>query len=141
MIKNSLVLKLCQLTSIYITWSQQKICILNFWMPSSTIKKGHCYTSIIDILVNINYKILFSDDDNGKGKELPGTSGRWTLIQDKIVEGLAKLNKQLADMLSLKQSGLFLVTDKDVKELEGKIHNLEMNLKRMSINLSLDLRY
>ena len=45
-------------------------------MPSSTIKKGHCYTSIIDNLVNINYKILFSDDDNGKGKELPGTSGR-----------------------------------------------------------------
>ena len=33
-------------------------------------------------------------------------------------------------MFSLKQWGLSLVTDKDVKQLKGKIHNLEMNLKQ-----------
>ena len=70
---------------------------------------------LILLLVIINYKILFSDDNNGKGKELPGTSGRATLVQNKILGELAKLNKQLADMFSLKQSGLSLITDEDVK--------------------------
>ena len=59
------------------------------------------------LLVIINYKILFSDDDIAKGKELPGTSGRGTLLQDKIVGELAKLNKQLADVFTQAMRSLF----------------------------------
>ena len=58
------------------------------------------------LLVIINYNILFSDD-NAKGKELPGTSGRGTPVQDKIVGELAKLNKQLADVFTQAMRSLF----------------------------------
>ena len=78
----------------------------------------HLFSKLL--LVIINCKILFSDDDTGTGKELPGTSWRWTLAQVKIVGELAKLNKQLADMLSLKKSHLSLVTNKYVKQWKEK---------------------
>ena len=88
----------------------------------------HLFSTLL--LVIINYKILFSDGENDKRKELPGTSGRGTPVQDKTVGELAKLNKQLADMLSLKQSGLSLVIGKIVKQLKGRIQYLEMNPNR-----------
>ena len=96
----------------------------------------HLFSTLL--LVIINYKILFSDGENDKRKELPGTSGRGTPVQDKTVRELAKLNKQLADMLSPKQSGLSLVTGKIVKQLKGRIQYLEMNPNRQICHLISD---
>ena len=78
-------------------------------MPPSTIRKGallYIYSQYYFLLLLI-IKFFFSDDDIAKGKELPGTSGRGTPVQDKIVGELAKLNKQLADVFTQAMRSLF----------------------------------
>ena len=57
-------------------------------------------------------------------------SSRETPVQGKLVSEISKINKQLADMLSPRQSGMSLITDKEIKDLKEKIHKAELNLNR-----------
>ena len=63
-------------------------------------------------------------------------SSRETPAQDKLNADLCKMNKQLADMLSLRQSGMSRITYKQIKDLKDKIHTTEINLSRYKIEIS-----
>ena len=58
------------------------------------------------------------------------TVNQETPAQDKLVKTLNTQNKQLASLISLKQSGMSLVTTKEINALKMQIKNNEMKLRR-----------
>ena len=55
---------------------------------------------------------------------------RVTPAQNKTKETIAEYNKQLVSLVTLKNSGMSLVTEKQIRDLKDKIHEEEMELKK-----------
>ena len=133
--KNSLVLKFCQLTSIYITSSQQKetikICILSFSMPPSIIKKDallYIYSWYYFLLLLI-IKFFFQMTTMAKEKNCQEHQEEQLWSRIKYWESWQNWTSSwLICSHSNNQASLWSLIRCEV--LKGKTHNLEMNLKR-----------
>ena len=61
---------------------------------------------------------------------VPTEKPRDTPAQNKTKETIAEYNKQLVSLVTLKNSGMSLVTEKQIRDLKDKIHEEEMELKK-----------
>ena len=61
---------------------------------------------------------------------VPTKKARDTPAQKKTKETIAEYNKQLVSLVTLKNSGMSLVREKQIRDLKDKIHEEEMELKK-----------
>lgn len=92
-----------------------------------SISNGYQISFSSVFVARLNYCcFLIDEDENQINQKRP----RETPAQNKLKDSISKMQSQLLSLMSLKQSGMSLVIQKQIDDLKNKISDAEMNLNR-----------